>query len=279
MTLYYIILITTMAELDQAKRKLNDKQLAIMHELYCYRIATSQTLAISLHASDIDTINKRLKVLSVNGYIGRRHEQSYRLTHRPASYYLLSDGVNAIAAKSPDKYSKPVLASIKRMKDPSLRFIKTSLSIYDIRNQLDMALADNVNIFTASETALYNYFPTKRPDLYIQHKVGSTVKQYFLIYIESNRPMHANIRRIKDYMEYADEGEWEVTNSPLPALLLVCDRKRLIDRTTAAINALDEDIDDELEIYVTSIDDIKHNPKTVIWKNTLDSDKTTKVFQ
>lgn len=268
-----------MAEQNITKRRLNNKQLAILHELYCYRIATSILLVNSLHASNIDDINKRLHRLMENGYIGRKHEKSYRLIHRPASYYLLLDGVNAIAAHSNEKYSKPVLASIKRMKDPSQRFIRTSLSLYDIRNVLNTALGEMINIFSASETAIYDYFPKKRPDLYIQHQDGAALKQYFLIYIESNKPMYANTRRVKDYIEYAEEGEWEITKSPLPALLLVCDRKQIIDRTISAINAIDDDIDDELGIYIASAEEIKHDPKTMIWRNVFDTDITKTIFK
>lgn len=268
-----------MAEQNLAKRRLNDKQLAILHELYCYRIATSTLLANSLHASNIDDMNKRLHRLMKSGYIGRKHEKSYRLIHRPASYYLLPDGVNAIAANSNDKYSKPVLASIKRMKEPSQRFVRTSLSLYDIRNALTASLGEAMNIFTASETAIYNYFPMKRPDLYLQYQDGSALKQYFLIHIESNKPIYANIRRVKDYIEYGDEGEWGITNSPLPVLLLVCDRKQLIDRTISAINSIDDDIDDELEIYITSAEEIIHDPKTVKWRNVFDTDKSKMLFK
>jgi hypothetical protein len=268
-----------MAEQNITKRRLNDKQLAILHELYCYRIATSTLLAQSLHASNIDDINKRLQRLMKNGYIGRKHEKSYRLIHRPASYYLLPDGVNAIAASSHDKYSKPVLASIKRMKDPSQRFIRTSLSLYGIRNVLNAALGEMINIFSASETAIYDYFPKKRPALYIQYQDSSTLKQYFLIYVESNKPMYANIRKVKDYIEYADEGEWEITKSPLPALLLVCDRKQIIDRTISAINAIDDDIDDELDIYIASADEIKHDLRAVLWRNVFDTDITKIIFK
>lgn len=268
-----------MAEQNITKRRLNDKQRTILHELYCYRVATSDLLTNSLHASNIDDMNKRLHRLVDYGYIGRKHEKSYRLMHRPASYYLLTEGANVLAANAGDKYSKRILANIKRMKEPSYRFIKTSLSIFSIRNSINAACGTDASIFTSSETAKYEYFPNKRPDLYIQYRDNNTLKQFFLIYIESNKPMYANIRRVMEYAEYTDEGEWEITNTPLPALLLVCDRKQLIDRTLTAINSIADDIDDELEIYITSIEEINTNTKTVLWKNVFDPDKTAKVFQ
>lgn len=267
-----------MLQTSKTKRRLNDKQLAILHELYCYRLATSSLLVDSLQATNINDINRRLQLLMKHGYVSRMHENTYRLIHKPASYYLTSDGANALATNI-DRYSKRVLASIKRMKQPSPRFIWTSLSIYGISNLLSKTFGGDMRIFTASETAKYNYFPSKRPDLYIQHQNKKILKQYFLLYLETNKPIYANLRRIKDYGEYINEGEWDITNTPPPALLLVCDKQQLQGRALIAINNLADEIDDELEIYITSKEELNHNPLTANWINVFNPEESIKLAQ
>lgn len=56
--------------------------------------------------------------------------------------------------------------------------------------------------------------------------------------------MYATIRMINDYADYPENGDWDESNTPLPALLLVCDRKQLLDKVVLAIESISDDIDD-----------------------------------
>lgn len=78
---------------------------------------------------------------------------------------------------------------------------------------------------------------------------------FFLDVLHEGRPFFVSLRRIKQYMAYAEEGEWEeATETDLPAVLLVCDspalQKRLHKRGP---HLLDERMvdDDELRYYTT----------------------------
>lgn len=258
--------------------KLNQKQLAVLHELYRFRIATIQQLANELNITNLSLLRKRMTLLINNDLVDRTFEPSYRLTHRPATYHLTKNGSRALRSLNIPNYSPTVLSNISRTKKPSEKFIQSSLGILDIHEILKTTYKDKITLFTASETAIYPYFPKKRPDLYIQYQTGKELKQYFLLYLESNKPMYVNIRRIKDYSEYISEGEWDITNTPSPTLLLVCDRPQLIKRMLSAIYNMDDDVDNELDILIAAKEALLTKTNNAPWINVFEPDVVINLF-
>ena len=257
--------------------RFNQKQLAVLHELYRFRIATIRQLATELNITNIRLLYKRIEILMNNGLVTRIFEPDYRLIHKPAIYYLTKEGSRALKSLNQTKYSPIVFRNINRTTKPSEKFIQTSMGIVDIHEILKATYKNRITLFTASETAIYPYFPKKKPDLYIQYQVGKALKQYFLLYLESNIPMYVNTRRIKDYSEYINEGEWDITNTPSPALLLVCDRPQLKKRLLSAIYNSD-DIDNELDILLALKDELATKTKDSHWTNVFEPDITINPF-
>lgn len=259
--------------------KLNQKQHALLHELYRFRNATIQQLANELNIINLSLIHKRMDILMKYDLVDRRYDSSYKLLHKPATYNLSKKGVKILRAKEDTKYSNKVLSNISRTSSPTEKYIKTSIGVFDIHNLLKAAYKDKLTIYTSSETATYPYFPKKRPDLYLQLQSNQGLKQYFLIYLESNLPMYVNIRRIKDYGEYISEGEWDVTNTPSPTLLIVCDYRQLQKRLISAIYNISDDIDNELDILIAPKSELIANLKTTSWTNIFEPDDTIFPFK
>lgn len=236
------------------RRPLNETQLAILNELYRYRIGTTKLLASATNATDKNLLNRKLVILLEQGYIGRIHEPSYRLTHKHASYFLMTPGVQALKVIPGNNYSPKVLSNIKRLKQPSDKFVDHALGVFDICNQIQRQLGDNVRLFTKSELALYEYFPEQRPDAFMRLKTAHGEQQYILEYLESSTPFRVILGKLKSYIKYCDEGEWEVTNSPLPPVLLVCDSPQLEKRLQKYGQTVIEEADDEvLRFYTASV--------------------------
>lgn len=256
---------------------LNQKQLAVLHELYRFRIATIRHLATELNITNIRLLYKRIDILMNNGLVARTFEPDYRLTHKPATYYLTKEGSGILKILDQAKYNTTVLRNINRTKKPSEKFIQSSIGIFDIHETLKATYKDKLSLFTASETANYSYFPKKKPDLYIQYQADKDLKQYFILYLESNKPMYVHIRRIKDHSEYISEGEWDITNTPSPTLLLICDRPQLKNRLLSAIYNTDE-IDNDLEILLAIKDDLAERTKDSHWINVFEPDEVTNPF-
>lgn len=240
------------------RRPLNDKQLSILHELYRFRIGTTDLLTTVLHAPDKNRLNRRLTILLEQGYIGRIFEPSYRLIHKHASFYLKDAGVKALKNIPEHKYSLRVLANIKRLKNPSDKFVEHSQGVFEISNHLKRMMGDSARLFTKSELADFDYFPEQRPDAFIRLKTTTGEQQYLLEYIESSTPFRAILGKLKSYIKYSDDGEWEVTNSPLPPILLVCDSPELERRLQKyGLVTLEEADDEVLKIYTTSKEKLK----------------------
>lgn len=240
------------------RRPLNPNQIAILNELYRFRIATTQLLVDSLGAKDIVIMNRKLNVLLDQGLINRHFEPNYRLSHKHASYFLTSAGANYLKAIPNNPYSQRVLRNIKRVTNPSDKFIDRSTGVYSICNYLRTRYGDGLRIFTKSELADFEYFPDPRPDAYIRYKVNNEEQQFILEYIDLGMPLKVAIGRIRGYIKYCDEGEWEVTNSPLPPILLVFSSTKSERRFHKyALPALDESDEEELRFYSTSIDSLK----------------------
>ncbi len=258
--------------------KLNQKQLAVLHELYRFRIATIQQIAIELNITNLSLLRKRMTILINNDLVDRTFEPSYRLTHKPATYHLTKNGSKTLRSLNEPKYSPTVLSNISRTQKPTDKFIQSSIGILDIHEILKTTYKDKITLFTASETAIYPYFPKKKPDLYIQYQTGKELKQYFLLYLESNKPIYVNLRRLKDYSEYISEGEWDITNTPSPALLLVCDRSQLKKRIHSAIYNTDDDIDNELDIQIALKDELATKTNNATWINVFEPDVVINPF-
>lgn len=255
------------------RRPLNGTQLAILHELYRHRIGTTQLLASALQASDKNLLNRKLVVLLEQGYINRIYEPSYRLAHKHASFYLSSAGAKILKDIPGNSYSPRVLANIKRLRHPSDKFIEHALGVFEACNQIKGQIGDRVRLFTKSELADFDYFPEPRPDAFIRLKTKDGEQQYLLEYVESSTPFRVILGKIKSYIKYSDDGEWEVTNSPLPPILLVCDTPQLEKRVQKyGLNVLDEADEDELRFFTTNPTLLAANAEQP-WTSLLDLDE------
>ncbi|MBW4062123.1 replication-relaxation family protein [Candidatus Saccharibacteria bacterium] len=227
---------------------LTKQQQAILHELYRFRFLNSSLLVKLLGTSNVIRMNERLKLLSQNKYISRRYEPSYKLLHKPASYYLLPLGRASLKAMDA-KYSEQALRIARRDATRTDKFIERCLALAELAVLLT---APHTKVFTKSQLVRYGYFPQPLPDLYIQLKTNSGVQQYLLEYLESNQPLNAILKSVKRYLQYSDEGEWEVTGTRLPPVLLVCDSALLEKRVQKYGMTVIEEADDEVLRFYTA---------------------------
>ena len=255
------------------RRPLNDTQLAILHELYRFRIGTTQLLSTALQTENKNLLNRKLTVLLEQDHIARIYDPSYRLNHQHASFFLSTNGVKELKNLPEKNYSPRVLANIKRLKHPSDKFVYHALGVFEACNLIKARRGDDVRLFTKSELADFNYFPEKRPDAFIRLKTANGEQQYILEYLESNTPFRVILGKLKSYIKYCDEGEWEVTNSPLPPILLVCDSGALEKRIQKyGITAIEEADDDVLRFYSTNLPALQAQAK-LPWTSLQEADK------
>ena len=93
----------------------------------------------------------------------------YKLSGRPAAYYLLPKGLRALKQyTNRDDITDAAIKNSYKDKDElvSEQFIDHNLDVYAISNRLQ-ALYPAIKQFTKRELVIYNYFPKQLPDLYL----------------------------------------------------------------------------------------------------------------
>jgi hypothetical protein len=249
------------------RRKLNPGQLEVLRLLHAFRFITNDLLAQYLGKKDRSFVFRRLKTLQDRGLIGKRFQPSYRLQGKPAAYYLTPEGSRLLQGQKPDK---PVsIQAIYKDKSVSELFIDNCLSIFAIHCHLKARYGDNLRFFAKSQLAnRYDYFSEFTPGAYMGITFNGEEHDFFLEYLQSSKPFFAVIKRLKEYAEYADSGEWEAgTDSDFPAILLVCDNQRLQNRLMKSSELALSEAADDLKFYVTT------RAKLDTWQNLADQDE------
>lgn len=255
------------------RRPLNATQLAILHELYRFRIGTTHLLSTALQTTNKNLLNRKLTVLLEQNYIARIYDPSYRLSHKHASFFLTAKGVKELKNTPESNYSPRVLANIKRLKHPSDKFVEHALGVFEACNLIKARIGDNARLFTKSELADFEYFPEQRPDTFIRLKTVHGEQQFILEYLETNTPFRVILGKLKSYIKYSDEGEWEVTNSPLPPVLLVCDSAVLEKRVQKyGMTAIEEADDEVLRFFTSNLPALQAQAK-LLWTSLQDLDE------
>lgn len=252
-------------------RKLNAGQLEVLRLLYKFRFGSNDLFAQYFGKKDRSFVYKRMSTLVGCGLIGKRFESSYRLRGKPAAYYLLPAGARLLQEYKPDKPMNIKL--IYKDKDVSEDFVDYCLEIFSLNCRLKARYGDSLTFLTKSQLAHYDYFEDFTPAAYMRLQAQDTAGEYFLEYVQSSKPFFTILRRIKQYIDYADEGEWEAaTDSDFPRVLLVCDspslQKRLIKRSASILS----EADDELEFYIADKD-------AEVWRNLAEPDEVLSLDQ
>jgi hypothetical protein len=239
-----------------SRYSLTKKQQDILTLLYRFRFATSEQISQALSIGKA-TINKRLQLMTELEYIGRKYEPEYHLLRKPAAYYLLPKGIAALKGIPGNKFDASILRNISNDQTASDQFIEHSLGVFDIYCQLKAKLGDRLYFFTKSQLVnRYDYFSEFVPSVYIRVVTSGTEKDYFLEYLQSTKPFFAATQRLKEYIEYADSGEWEAeTDSPFPKTLLICDKSTMQNRLLKKSTTILAEADDELKFFLATKDE------------------------
>jgi hypothetical protein len=233
------------------RHKLNPDQLEVLELLYKFRYASSDLVAQYFGKKTGTFVYKRLKILQDQGLIGKRYDSTYRLQGKSAAYYLLPSGARKLEELK--KPNRPLnIKKLYKNKGLSEQFIQHCFDILNIRNQLNGRYGVQMKFFTKMnlDHEDYDYFPQPLPDAYIRLESG---EQFFLDVCHNDTPFFVHIRRIKQYINYAESGEWDDTGTDLPTIVLACDNPTLQKRLEKNIIKLENEIDDdELKFHVTS---------------------------
>lgn len=246
--------------------KITTKQEEILKLLYTYRYLDRVQIQKVLNHKDKRRIQAWLKDLRENHYIEWKYSTDFIEKTKPAIYYLGINGIRHL--KSLDQY--PIEEVRKRYKENkrSRTFIDRNLLIASCALSLKTVGSGYGCIVEAHYIDPHHDYhflaehDILRPSLYIQKqtKQKEVTANYLLEIFDATLPRYRLRRRLKAYVTYLDDEEWE-GNDPEPIILLVCPgvtemiyakrvTKKLIDDTYAE--------EGELRMRFTTTETLKH---------------------
>ncbi len=260
---------------------ITNKQQEILTLLYRYRYLDRIQIQLALNHKDKRRILVWLKDLREKQYIDWIYSTSFIEKTKPAIYYLSLYGIRALKAQQQDDGTPvyPIDELRKRYKDSnrSRTFIDRSLLIaacgltlgadrssYGYITEADYIDPDHNYHFLAEHEVL-------RPSMYIQKPVKGTdgVINHLVEIFDASLPRYRLRRRLKAYVTYLDDQEWE-GGGQQPIILLVCPTVTELTYAKRATKKLIEDTyadEGELKIRFTTTDTLKREGVTAkIWE-------------
>ena len=237
---------------------------------------------------DKKTINLWLKDLTEKRYVNRIYSDHFLEKTKPAIYYLGINGIRHL--KTADEYPIEELRKRYREHERSQGFIDRSILVAQCRLDMRAKKSQMVQYYCCTQADYVNprhslHFlsehETLRPDFCIIKKEQlkqtkePTTTNYLLEIFDATLPRYRVKKRIKDYVQYLIDDEWDSgDNDPPPIILLVM--PTLVDLIYAKRRTkkllLDEyyeteDIPEDLHIRFTTTEQLKQNGITAdIWE-------------
>jgi hypothetical protein len=257
------------------RRSLNDSQLLILKVLYKFRFATTALLYKRLNNRTEKSIYYRFQRLLDQEYIGRKYDGKYRIAGKPAVYYLLPKGIQALKDKT--DLNRKSLNNMYKNQSVSDQFVNHCLEIFEIYVLLKSLYGKGLSFLSKSELSEYEYFPKRLPDAYLIVKGKDSEEEYMLDVYDNKMPFFVIRQRINSYIKHIDSGDWESpTDADYPTLLIVCENvslERQIQKFTAKRLGFTDSI---LQVFTTTLKTLldSGSQEDEIWTNVNESDKT-----
>lgn len=174
--------------------------------------------------------------------------------------------------KNEEDVSESFLNWLYKEKDKDESFINRHLFIADayLYFQKNKARTSELSFFTKQDLTGYKYFPDPLPDAYIDVKEKEDHSRYFLEFFDSNASPKYLRYRVRYYLKYCQDGDWQVNtnNAPLPAILFVFENeKRKKHINYYAKSVLGKSFNNDITIFLTTKSNIRFaNENVDIWQ-------------
>jgi hypothetical protein len=242
---------------------LTRKQQTLLHLIYKHRFINTLQIQLLLNHKDKRRILSWLKDLGEKEYIVRIYDKTHLATRvKPAVYYLSLNGIRYL--RSLDMYPEEELR--KRYKEPARTpgFIEKSLFIADCCTTLKAKNKTSIQYTYATPADYSNpddpsYFLSAiQPSLYfVKHESGITTEYIFEI-LEPTLPPYQVRKRLREYIRFLHENDWEDWEVFHPVLLIACTDTFALLRAKRYMRRLLEKTDDQdIPIRLATRDDIK----------------------
>lgn len=266
------------------RRELNQGQLDVLRLLYKFRFSSSELVGRAIGKQNIKVVQKKLKVLEDQGYVGKRYDKTYKLRGKPAAYYITPKGARLLREHDPqDKASTTITdQGIKQLyKNTSVTedHIAHCLSILTVHLHLQTFYGENCLTFTRVQMTTVTYLPDWLPDLFVSIKRSADKKaapqRFFLDVWDGTRPFFVSVRKVRNYITFSEDGDWPTDQAAFPAILIVCKDDRMQKKLNRQIRKALDDSYEEMTFATTTEDNLlgASRKDEEVWQLATESDE------
>ena len=257
------------------KQTLNQKQIRLLKLIYKFRYITS----IQISKYELLTsraINYRLEVLADQGYIGIFFDKSYKLSGKPARYYLTLKGINFL--KTEPGINLHSLKLMYKNKSISSVSINHHLLILDIYIKLRTKFKDGYLMYGKYEIYGNEIYPNPPTDIYIQkiESIQNACSDYLIDIFEDTPPFVIK-KRLKAIMEHLESEEYQqATKRAYPSILIICADEKIEKRLMKPIeHVYDSTLKFSQPLLTTTLKRFNEAKSVdeVVWTNALKPEK------
>lgn len=255
--------------------KITNQQQAILQLLYKHRFLDRTHIQVLMHHKDKPRIITWLKDLREKQYIDWIYDSNdFANKTKPAIYYLNLNGIRYL--RTLNEYQPTELR--KRYKESAREqsFIDRCLLLADCCVTLEAKSMDNMQYSYVLEADYINpdsehrFLNELKPQLCFTKQEGAKQTTYLVEVFDTTSPRYMLKKRIKDYIEYLDSGEWEAEtrdDNPPIALVACPTTAELIYAKRRTRTLLEDAGSDDLHIRFATLEKLKQNGVTgIIWE-------------
>lgn len=250
------------------KHSITPKQQEILFHLYTFRYLNRHHIQHLLNHKDSARINKWLTDLTNKHYIHQIYSNTYGENTKPAIYYLGNNSITIL--KNNPNVTPERLVKVYKERGRTNRFISHCQLVADVYISFDTeAKATGKTLYFYAKTELldHEYLLKPVPDAYIALEHKKTTKRYFLDIFDDNTPRFAIRKRINDFSNYAESGEWEeATDHPFPNILFVFTTDQLKNYCKRLIAKELEEREPDFSFYLATQEALKQSTWEKVWQ-------------
>jgi hypothetical protein len=259
---------TILMKFPDRRNTLNAKQLHILKLTYKFRFITAPLLTQYKAMKSRHSMYMTLERLAAQNYLMKRTDNNKDFSNRGTRYGLAPEGFKVLQEHGFQKELFHTMYSNKRVTEGFVDHLIDTMRVY---LYINTTYPETFEIFTRTELASYEAFPSPRPDLYMRHI--ETNAEYFLELFHDAPPKNAR-KRLDDLLEHYDQEGWEQDNYPT-LLFVLADGRTEGYFTEYAKKVLDNTgMEDEITVLTTTMKALStSNPN--IWSSVVEPEKLT----
>ncbi len=261
--------------------KITNQQQAILQLLYKHRFLDRTHIQALMHHKDKPRIITWLKDLREKEYIAWIYDGTdFANKTKPAIYYLNLNGIRFL--RTLNEYPPAELRKRYKESTREQSFIDRCLILADCCVTLEAKSIDNVQYSYVLEADYIDsdnerYFLNElKPHMCFTKHESAEQTTYLVELFDTTTPRYMLKKRIKDYIEYLNSGDWqaETKDEKSPITLLACPTKTELIYAKRRARILLEDIqdgdtpkDERLHVRFATIEQLKQQGVTsIIWE-------------